>query len=206
MMRVRGAWLPLDESDGVMLKSGIRYQEHKLKAAIQYCRKARRAVDVGAHCGIWTAGLAQYFERVEAFEPLERHIVCWQRNAGWKQTNHLHECALGDYEGTTGIHLHEGRSGKSCINGAGAYPLHRLDDFGFDDVDFIKIDVEGYEYFVIKGAEQTIIRNRPVMIVEQKVPHARRYGLSDLEAVDYLKGLGMTLKQEIVGDYIMVFE
>lgn len=206
MIHSAGAWLPDDEHDQVMLGAGARYQSAKLEKALPYCRKARTAIDIGAHCGLWTAQLAQYFERVEAFEPLQRHIECWKKNAGWKLSNRLHEVALGEKVGTCGMKVVEGLSGRSHVNGGDQFKMDRLDSHQFEDVDFIKIDTEGYELFVIKGAEETIRKWKPVMIVEQKPHHGGKYGLSDTAAVDYLKSMGYSVKQEIVGDFIMVFE
>ena len=45
-------------------------------------------------------------------------------------------------------------------------PLSRLDDFGLERVDFLKLDVEGFESQVLEGAAATIERCRPVMYVE----------------------------------------
>ena len=80
-----------------------------------------------------------------------------------------------------------------------------LDDYQFTDVDFIKIDCEGYELHVLRGAEQTILNNKPVIIVEQKVGKGKKYGYADDAAVKYLKDLGMKVHQVISGDYIMVW-
>jgi hypothetical protein len=41
-----------------------------------------------------------------------------------------------------------------------------LDSLQLDDVSIIKMDVENYEYFVLKGAKETILKNRPVIIFE----------------------------------------
>ena len=200
-----GAWLPDDEADQVMLGSGKRYQAQKLEAALPLIKQARTAIDIGAHCGLWTQQLAQYFERVEAFEPLPRHIECWKKNAGWKLTNRLHEVALGEKEGTCGMHVVEGLSGRSHVNGVGEFKMSRLDDYAFENVDFIKVDTEGYELFVLKGAEKTLLKWKPVMVVEQKPHHGGKYGLSDTAAIDYLKSLGAVVKEEIIGDYILTF-
>lgn len=200
-----GMWLPDDEEDRVMISGGAQYQGSKLRAALAYVRKARTAIDVGAHCGLWTVQLGNYFQRVEAFEPLQRHIECWEKNAGWKGSCHLHQMALGEKEGKVGINLVEKLSGRSHVNGDGEIPMRTLDSFEFDEVDFIKVDVEGYELFVLKGAEKTILKHKPVMVVEQKPHHGGKYGLSDTAAVDYLKTLGAEVKQEIVGDYIMTW-
>ena len=198
-------WLPDDEQDRVMLAGGAQYQASKLRAGLQYVKQARRAIDIGAHCGLWSVQLGQYFHEVECFEPLPRHIECWQKNVGWKLSCHLHEVALGDKHGTVGMEIVEGLSGRSHVTSEGTTPMRTLDSYGFDNVDFIKIDVEGFELFVIKGAEQTILKHRPVMIVEQKPKHGGKYGLSDTAAVDYLVSLGAEVKQEIVGDFVMTW-
>ena len=44
--------------------------------------------------------------------------------------------------------------------------LKKIDDYEFTDVDFIKIDVEGFQ--VVLGAKNTLIKNKPIIIIEQK--------------------------------------
>jgi hypothetical protein len=78
-----------------------------------------------------------------------------------------------------------------------------LDSYEFKDVDFIKVDCEGYELHVLRGAEQTIISNRPVVIVEQKPGKGKKYGYADDAAVKYLQKLGMKVHTIISGDYLM---
>uniref|UniRef100_UPI001916C781 FkbM family methyltransferase n=1 Tax=Mycobacterium paraintracellulare TaxID=1138383 RepID=UPI001916C781 len=45
-------------------------------------------------------------------------------------------------------------------------PVKRLDDLHLDDIGLIKIDVEGHELAVLRGATQTLTRNRPAIVVE----------------------------------------
>jgi len=90
------------------------------------------------------------------------------------------------------------------VSGAGDVPMTTLDHFGFVDVDLIKIDVEGLEASVVKGAEKTLLRCRPVMVVEQKGEDARM-GLKRDGALGYLQGLGMKAADCIGGDYFMVW-
>lgn len=206
MLFCNGAWLPVDEKDPVMLGAGRAYQSAKFEAALPFCRYARTAIDVGAHCGLWTTQIAQYFLRVEAFEPLEIHHPFWMKNAGWKKTNNLHKVALGAGPGSVGINIVEGETGKSHVSGDGDIEVRTLDSYEFEDVDFIKIDVEGYEYHVISGAMETLKKWRPVVIVEQKPGHAGRYNLGDLSAVALLELLGAKVRKEIVGDYIMSWD
>lgn len=200
------SWLPDSESDSAILFGGTSYQSFKLKRALKYVTNTNLAIDVGAHCGLWTAQLCHRFGRVECFEPLPMHIECWKQNISQGNCV-LHEVALGDRIDTCGMNLVSSYSGRSHIkDGDGPYNMARLDDFCLENVGFIKIDVEGYEYFVIRGGEETIIKSRPVMIVEQKPGHGERYGLGAMQAVKYLESLGARVKEEIAGDYIMVWD
>ena len=49
--------------------------------------------------------------------------------------------------------------------------LSTLDSYGFDDVAFIKIDVEGHEEAVLAGADDTLIRAKPVLLIEIEERH-----------------------------------
>ncbi|GGH17223.1 hypothetical protein GCM10007036_18510 [Alsobacter metallidurans] len=50
-------------------------------------------------------------------------------------------------------------------------PVRRLDAWRLDDVAVIKIDVEGHEAAVLAGARETILRNRPALVVEIEERH-----------------------------------
>lgn len=209
MKDVNGIWLP-DHEEHLLVYADRgphgkwEYQTFKLEAALPYLKQARTAIDVGAHCGLWSKELVRLFRHVHAFEPVEEHRACYVRNV--RQDNYtLHPCAVGNQEGTVAIYTTPSSSGMSWVDAGreGDIPLKRLDDFGIDDVDFIKLDCEGYELFALQGAEQMLRRHRPVVIVEQKRGHGGKFGLTDTAAVDYLLGLGATLHEEMLGDYIL---
>jgi len=60
-----------------------------------------------------------------------------------------------------------------------------LDNYQFDDVDVIKIDVEGYELLVLEGAIDTIERNRPIVQIECVEIQPRAFGRTMQELLDY---------------------
>lgn len=64
-------------------------------------------------------------------------------------------------------------------------PCRTIDSYNFDDVDAIKIDVEGSELFVIEGAEQTIDRCRPSVQVEIVPNQCERYGYNPQDLYDF---------------------
>ena len=215
MIQHQGIWLPDGEThltewmtrNGEIVDGKGTYQIKKLRAALSYCRAFRTAVDVGAHVGMWTMRLMERFRCVHAFEPVVAHRDCWQRNLAGMSAGHdlyLHECALGDHDGSVCIETAPTSSGDSRVGGDGDIPLRTLDSFDVPDVDFIKLDCEGYELFALKGGEQTIRRDLPTIIAEQKPGRGQRFGLPERGAVEWLETLGYRCAQEMSGDFIMV--
>ena len=66
----------------------------------------------------------------------------------------------------------------------------KLDDFSFDRIDILKIDVEGFELEVLKGSEKTIKRLKPKIILETHSRELRQ------KCDDFLKKAGYQLKVE----------
>jgi FkbM family methyltransferase len=174
----------------------------------------RTAIDVGAHCGLWSMHLAKRFVILHAFEPVAAHRACWEANmAVEKEAGRirgeavLHACALGEQKGFVRIETAPTSSGDSWVDGAGDIPLERLDDLlALDTVDFIKLDCEGYELFALRGGEALLKRCRPCVIVEQKPGRAEKFGLPRTGAVDYLQGLGAKLRREMSGDFVLSWD
>lgn len=184
------------------------YQYNKYNECLRIIHQRRRAIDVGGNLGLWSRVMCLDFENVDAFEPVTEYCQYFEKNAPKAK---LHNIALSDEETIlTMACATDGSCGDTApqVNKRKEKALQDvetvlLDSFGFTDVDFIKVDCEGYEYHVLRGAEQTILENKPVIIVEQKPNKGKKYGYADDEAVKYLKSLGMKQYQVISGDYIM---
>lgn len=212
MIQHQGIWLPDGEThltnwmskSGEMVDGKGTYQIKKLRKALEYCTNFRTAADVGAHVGMWSMQLMNYFENVLAFEPVKAHRDCFAKNINLDDVE-LFPYALGEKERRVSINTASTSSGDSWVSGAGDIPMHPLDALGITDLDFMKIDCEGYEKFVLLGGEETIKRCRPCIIVEQKPNHAQRYGLGEQDAVPYLQSLGAVLRAEMSGDFILNF-
>jgi FkbM family methyltransferase len=210
VIEYRGLWLPDGEEHLIGWMNKINrvvngkpsYQYHKYERALLHTAGRRVAVDVGAHCGLMSMQFVDHFDYVEAFEPVAAHRECFERNVPPGNVR-LHACALGEREGSVAIHTSPTSSGDSWVNGSGAIPLRTLDSFNLERVDFIKIDCEGYELFVLRGAEKTLTRWKPCVMVEQKPGHAQRFKIGERDAVAYLESLGARLRAEISGDFIM---
>lgn len=212
---VGGVFLPAHETHLVewmklrnfAIEGKLTYQYHKLQAAMKFVKRWRVAVDVGAHCGLWSMHLAKVFQEVHAFEPVELHRSCFDLNVVDGAVS-LHAFALGEKEGTCSIHTSDTSSGDSWVDGEGSIPMRTLDSVlpEIENLDFMKLDCEGFELFALRGAEQAIIRCHPCIIVEQKPGRAQKFGLPETEAVNYLCGLGAKLRQTMSGDYILSWD
>jgi hypothetical protein len=66
--------------------------------------------------------------------------------------------------------------------------LVTVDSFGFENVDAIKLDTEGTEWWIIQGADQTIQKYRPVVQVEMW-RWDRRHGINNQDMLDYFRSL-----------------
>jgi hypothetical protein len=64
-------------------------------------------------------------------------------------------------------------------------PARTIDSYNFEEVDAIKIDVEGTEMFVIEGAKDTIDRCRPSVQVEIVPKQCAQYGYNPQDLYDF---------------------
>lgn len=214
--RCRGVWLPKNEEFMVeMIDQNPKkyrmkwrdgkgtYQIHKLDAAMRFVNQHRVCIDIGAHVGTWSMHLIKLFDFVEAFEPVDIHTRLFPYNVEGDNYR-LHKIALGNCQKSVSMKVAPTNSGTAYIDGVGDIPMVPLDDFEFKNVDFIKVDVEGYELDVVMGAEQTICRCRPIMVVEQKGKDQVFYGQDRDAAVHWLHSeLGMRIIDLVSGDFTM---
>ena len=153
---------------------GLTYRraEPELGRLGELCGSGGVMIDVGAWYGPWSLRLAKRADRLIAIEPTARYEVLRKilpANAD------VINAAASDHPGTgelwtvghgTGT---EGMSSlrRRAIHGRSlSVPLIRIDDLDTSDVRFIKIDVEGHELNVLRGAAETVQRERPRLLVE----------------------------------------
>lgn len=178
------------------------YQPQHIHQALQICRMRRLAVDVGAHVGFWSYYLALSFASVHAFEPNELFAHCFERNVRAKHVV-LHRVALGEAEKKVELEVDAQNTGATHVRAGkpGSIPMRRLDDYRLAGIDFLKVDVEGYERLVLDGGRETLARCKPVVIIEQK-DFAGRYGAERFAASELLQSLGAVLLAQVVQDFV----
>lgn len=226
MKKVAGVWLPDKEAhllpfleDPATQIDGVgTYQLKKLRAALLYVPERRVAIDVGAHVGLWSMQLVKQFQQVFAFEPVIEHITCLVRNV--PQTEPAFKVfpyALGNYDGGVKMEPESDESSggyhvqaRLAVGDEFNATIRRLDGFAdeWPAVDFLKIDVEGFELFVLEGGEKTIRTHRPVICIEQKPKRkpgdrADRYRVETMDAVRRLQTWKYQVREALSGDYIL---
>lgn len=164
--------------------------EAEYDAVMAMTKAGMTVVDAGANIGIFTYGFIARGATVVAIEP---QAACAKQirafyDMGFPRTStpprgalSLHLEALSDEPGTAVLHVpirngrlddesasldpDEGESVKFEV------PVRRLDDYGLDNVQVIKMDVEGREIQALAGAADTIHRWTPSILVEVEQRH-----------------------------------
>lgn len=142
-------------------------------------------LDIGANIGIMTVHLANSLPNttIHAFEPMPQNVSVLRRiiqKFGLKKTK-VHELALGDHTGNTKMILP--LNGQTVMQGLSHVKhetitewnegmevdvkLDMLDNvINGQPIQGIKIDIENFEYFALKGAKRIIADNKPIIYAE----------------------------------------
>ena len=177
-------------------------------------------IDVGANQGEFSVFAASKLPngRVMSFEPVSRTRALLTDN---KKINHLQnlqifDFGLSDYAGSfpvftsddTILHHghHEGLSTLYKTKNRNVFEeeisLKVFDDLFFNDLkrlDFVKIDVEGAELFVLKGMLRSISKFKPDLLIEINEETFNAAGYATFDVISFLKDLNYTIFQIVRG-------
>lgn len=165
-------------------------------------------LDIGANIGITTVPLAKKFPQatVHAFEPIPANNVALKRIIQHYQLKNVqqHEIALGEEKGVLKLvvpiinnvrmqglsHVYvEGLNDEWNTGDIYNIPVLKIDEVSAlqaeEKITAIKIDVENYEYYVLKGAEQLLKKHKPVIYCELWANEKRKMVISFLKECGY---------------------
>jgi FkbM family methyltransferase len=142
------------------------------------------------------------FKRVHAFEPAPDNFECLTANCTSSKLT-AHCAALAKRSGVGVLYGVDGKPmGYSLEPFRGGATLEvttvALDDMRLSGVDLVKLDLEGSEYAALLGAQETISRCRPVVLIEEKFDPERR-------ASALLERLGMVCTYETKRDRLFTW-
>lgn len=181
------------------------YQIAVRQRSLSLCPARDVALDIGANVGLWSRDLCKHFAKVIAFEPVALFRECLVKNVASPNLD-VRSQALGSTLTQINMIITANNTGHSHVDpaslGKGSIDMITLDSLALEKVDYVKIDCEGYEYNIIMGGKQTLLRCRPIIVVEDK--RHKDVGHNNTEiAVDTLIGWGAKILSRIKDDVIL---
>lgn len=183
-------------------------------------------VNVGAHIGSVCVASAKHFSRITAFEPVKSNFDHLNLHKNLNNVNHMttHNLALSDSnceskivfnpQNTGGCHVVSDYEVANSIRHAQNHIKDTvqcvpMDSIKFDDsIEILLVDIEGHEERFIKGAEQTIKKYKPVIIIELWTDEKRQHEnmkTTQSEMIQKITSLGYTtVKQMGIDTFIFI--
>lgn len=163
-----------------------------LNYVLDFVPEKKTCVQAGGAVGIWPQYLSGFFEEVYTFEPDPIQFECLESNITAKNV-YKYKCALGKKSGfVKPVHDYERCNASYVINEQGNTKCITLDSLNIEKkVDFICLDMEGYEFFALQGAENMLQEHSPVVQVENK--HYNRYNVNKTDIKDFMESIGYSL-------------
>ena len=196
IQQVNGVWVPSNDVHLQEWLAGKPFTQNKcLNNFLKHCKdnsiKFNTVIDIGAWCGTWAKAMEPFAKKVIAFEPDKVHFACLQRN-----------CTINcdprqEAVGSENKHIsltEDDFTQAKRVEKEGDIRMVTLDSLAYEDVDLIKIDVEGYEMEVLKGAENTLASTQYLMIELNN--NTKKYGSSNIDVEKHIKNLGFNLLLE----------
>ena len=184
--------------------------EDEIRFVRRWLRPGMQAIDVGASYGVYTVAMTRAVGgagRVWAFEPTPQVADYLQRSLNLDDSGHctVLRSAVSDHTGT--VALASGAEPElNAVSAAGKgyqVPAVTLDqmstEHGWQDADFLKLDVEGHEYEAIRGSAGFLASASPLVMLEIKA--GNRF---ELRALDLLQEMGYDAYRLLPGPLTLV--
>lgn len=150
----------------------------------------RTCLDIGGHVGTTAIRYSKHFEKVVTFEPIPDLFECMQVNTENYENIEINNLAVSDKNDVVDIWMNKNNTGSNVIESPATNRIVKsrwyndkrqdfkqmpkisvksstIDSFAFDNVDFIKIDTEGYNIEPLRGMKETLEKYHPVVQLER---------------------------------------
>lgn len=216
-----GCKLFLDKHD----KYHLSFQDYEIPELVKNSiQPGQTVIDVGASIGIYTIFFAKMVGEkgiVYAFEPEPRNFELLKKNVeinGFKNVI-LENKAVNDISGIVKMEIADNIANHRITKNSSKHtfniPSVSIDDYfkkKSDKIDFIKIDTEGHDGYVILGANETLTKNQHVKILtEFHTQFMRESGMKPLNFLKILQDMKLDIidlknKQYVDESYIKKFD
>ena len=186
------------ENDGAVNKTiaaGELWEPHIINFLKCNYNKSKDFVDIGSNFGWHSLVSCKLFKSVHSFEPQKTLCDLQQESINNSSIKNIHLYRVGLSDKNEQAELNPVRydvagfnTGDVCVGKGGEHiDLKTLDCFNFNDVDVIKLDVQGLEEQVLLGAKNTIASNKPTIIVELENMHLGKFGITAASIFNLLR-------------------
>ena len=174
-------------------------------------QKAMNVIDIGGYVGVSTVVIAKKIGetgKLYSFEPVPEHFNILNKNISSNSLRNVktYQKVVSDHIGT--INFYKNDASSSILPKQGNYEFQvnttTIDKFlkeaDVDRIDFINMDCEGSELFVLQGARQTLRNNKIKIFCEVHHSMLRSLGFSIQQLVDYLNDLRFQVHSLMLDD------
>jgi FkbM family methyltransferase len=166
-------------------------------------------LDIGANIGYFALIQARIAKKVIALEPDPDNFKALQNNINLNgYTNmKIHNIAAGSKDGKIGFHIGTVSNWrriatKNHKDNIIEVPIRIMDNFlkdiGQKEIDYIRMDTEGYELDILKGLKNTLANNKLGLFIETHRYLLEQYGYSQLELMEFLANYNFNLTQAFI--------
>ncbi len=158
-----------------------RQDKHDIALMRQHIKKGDVVLDIGANIGFYTKILSELVGaegKVYAFEPDATNYKYLMQNAGHLKNVVFYNKAVSDTTGFITLYHSDLLNVDHKTYATGHYTsTSKIDCISMDEVvpdhkvDFIKIDIQGYEYFAFKGMQEIFRKNERLKIITEFYPY-----------------------------------
>jgi len=155
------------------------YETAELKSMEQFISKEGVFIDVGANIGLFSLYASQFTNQVICFEPFPQNFNSLKQNIKLNNLPNvrLENRAIGETEGVINLYYDDQEKNLGMVS---TKPLENgikkevkvvsLDSYlmseSISNIDFIKIDIEGFEYQALLGMRSTLETYHPTLLIE----------------------------------------
>lgn len=171
-----------------------------LKLILSELKEGDTFFDIGANFGLYSLSVHDKFLSTVDIHCFEPEIEAFRRliqnrrinNANWK----CHNFGMGENEGWLNITSEFGGYNHITNDSKKSQKIRVLtiDQYiqatGVEEVSLVKVDVEGFEWFVLKGASESLGSKKIKKIIFEVDDHQQRYGVKESQYTDLLENFG----------------
>lgn len=170
---------------------------------IPYVRHTNVVIQAGGHVGLWPLALSKVFNEVISFEPNQKNYEVALLNTSLQKNIKIYQAALSTMSGDKYLKENDSNTGGHYVtdNKGLKISCRSIDELNVSLCDAIILDIEGHELHALRGAEKTIDKFSPVLMLERK-DHSKKNGYSCKEMDIWLHNMNYTHVKSVGKDKI----